>query len=233
MLAKLTACVMGVALVAFAAAASRAMAEEHAPASAESKTAQAAEAHGDAHGGEHGHDHIGAGNPGPNLGKPEEIKSDLAFFTFVVFLVLLAILWKFAWGPIIEALERREKMVADHIAQAELNHAEAKRLLVEYEHKLDAAAGEVRELMEEARRDAEKTKQSILAEAKAGAEAERVRALRDIDSATDAALESLSKRSADLAVDLAGKILQAQLSPADHAKLISEAMAKFPAHSAN
>ena len=231
MLAKLTACVMGVALVAFAAAASRAMAEEHAPASAESKAT--ADAHGDAHGGEHGHDHIGAGNPGPNLGKPEEIKSDLAFFTFVVFLVLLAILWKFAWGPIIEALERREKMVADHIAQAELNHAEAKRLLVEYEHKLDAAAGEVRELMEEARRDAEKVKQSILAEAKAGAEAERLRALRDIDSATDAALESLSKRSADLAVDLAGKILQSQLSPADHARLISEAMAKFPAHRAN
>jgi len=232
-LAKLTACVMGVALVAFATAASRTMAEEHAPASAEGKTAQAADAHGDAHGGEHAHDHIGAGNPGPGLSKPEEIKSDLAFFTFVVFLVLLAILWKFAWGPIIEALERREKMVADHIAQAELNHAEAKRLLVAYEHKLDAAAGEVRELMEEARRDAEKTKQSILAEAKAGAEAERLRALRDIDSATDAALESLSKRSADLAVDLAGKILQAQLSPADHAKLISEAMAKFPVHSAN
>ena len=231
MLAKLTACVMGVALVAFAAAASRAMAEEHAPASAESKAA--ADAHGDAHGGVHGHDHIGAGNPGPDLGKPEEFKQDLAFFTFVVFLVLLAILWKFAWGPIIEALERREKLVADHIAQAELNHAEAKRLLAEYERKLDAAAGEVRELMEEARRDAEKTKQSILAEAKAGAEAERVRALRDIDSATDAALESLSKRSADLAVDLAGKILQAQLSPADHARLISEAMAKFPAHSAN
>jgi len=224
---------MGVALVAFATAASRTMAEEHAPASAEGKTAQAADAHGDAHGGEHAHDHIGAGNPGPGLSKPEEIKSDLAFFTFVVFLVLLAILWKFAWGPIIEALERREKMVADHIAQAELNHAEAKRLLVAYEHKLDAAAGEVRELMEEARRDAEKTKQSILAEAKAGAEAERLRALRDIDSATDAALESLSKRSADLAVDLAGKILQAQLSPADHAKLISEAMAKFPVHSAN
>lgn len=232
MLAKLTACVLGVTLVAFATA-SRAMAEEHAPASAESKTAHAADAHGDAHGGEHAHDHIGAGNASPDLSKPEEFKQDLAFFTFVVFLVLLAILWKFAWGPIIEALERREKMVADHIAQAELNHAEAKRLLAEYERKLDAAAGEVRELMEEARRDAEKTKQSILAEAKAGAEAERVRALRDIDSATDAALESLSKRSADLAVDLAGKILQTQLSPADHARLISEAMAKFPANSAN
>ena len=127
---------------------------------------------------EHGaaHDHIGHANASNDLEQPNEIRSDLAFFTLVVFLLLLAILWKFAWGPIIESLERREKTVADHIAEAERNHEEAKRLLLQYEQKLAAAAGEVRELMEEARRDAEHAKQDILAEAKAGAEAERNRA---------------------------------------------------------
>jgi F-type H+-transporting ATPase subunit b len=83
-------------------------------------------------------------------------------------------------------------------------------------------------LLEEARRDAEHTKQSILAEAKAGAEAERARALHDIESATDAALKTLAERSAELAIDLAGKILQTKLTPDDHQRLIQEAMAKFP-----
>lgn len=186
----------------------------------------ASHAAADAHGG--AHDHIGMADAGVGLEKPEEIKSDLAFFTFVVFLCLLAILGKFAWGPIVAALERREAAVAEHIAQAERNHEEAKRLLAQYEQKLAAATNEVREMLDAARRDAEHTKTTILAEAKAGAEAERERALRDIESAADSAMETLAQRSAQLAVDLAGKILQSKLSSADHAKLIEEAVAKFP-----
>ena len=188
----------------------------------------------ESHAGDAAHEaHIGTANAGPGLEKPEEYKSDLAIATFVVFMLLLAILWKFAWGPIVAALELREEKVANHIAQAERNHAEARALLSQYEQKLANAANEVRELMEEARRNAEHAKQSILAEAKAGAEAERVRALHDIGTATDQALESLAERSAQLAVDLAGKILQSKLSAADHARLIQDAMAKFPTASSS
>jgi len=174
------------------------------------------------------HDHIGLADPGEHVDKPQEFRSDLSIATFLVFLVLLAILWRFAWGPIVAALERREEMVANHIREAERNHEEAKLMLAEYERKLGAAANEVRELLEEARRDAEHTKQEILAEAKAAAEVEKVRALRDIDLAADAARESLREKSVELAVELAGKIVQAQLSKADHARLIQDAMAQFP-----
>jgi F-type H+-transporting ATPase subunit b len=165
--------------------------------------------------------------------EPLSFDPDLAWFTLLVFVLLLIVLKKFAWGPIIAALETREKNVAEHIAQAERNHEAAKGVLADYEKKLAAAANEVRALLEEARRDAEHTKQSILAEAKAGAEAERARALRDIEAAADQAMESLAKRSADLAVDLAGKILQATLSKDDHSRLIQEALAKFPSSSSN
>jgi F-type H+-transporting ATPase subunit b len=158
------------------------------------------------------------------------IDPDLAIFTFLVFVFLLVVLKKFAWGPIIQSLEAREHNIAEHIAQAERNHQEAKKVLAQYEQRLAAAALEVRELLEEARRDAEKTKQSILAEAKSSAEAERARALRDIEAAADQAMESLARHSAQLAVDLAGRILQTKLSKDDHARLIQEAMAKFPAN---
>ncbi len=196
-------------------------------AAAAGEAAQPANADAHAAGG-HG-EHIGLGNAGLGLEKPEEIRSDLAFFTLVVFLCLLLILWKFAWGPIIAALERREQAVADHIAQAQRNHEESKALLAQYEQKLAAAAGEVRALMDEARRTAEHARQAILAEAKTAADAERVRALHEIEVATDQALKSLAERSAQLAVDLAGKILQTRLNKDDHARLIQEAVAKFPA----
>jgi F-type H+-transporting ATPase subunit b len=188
--------------------------------------AAAAEAEGD-----HAHSHIG-GPQTPELQKkaedPTEVSLDLATFTFVVFLLVLAILWKFAWGPISEALERREHTIAEHIAAAERSHEEAKQLLAQHEAKLTAAAAEVRELIEEGRRDAEVSKQQILAEAKAGADAERQRAVRDIESATDSALKSLAERSATLAVELAGKIVQTKLSADEHSRLIQEALAKFP-----
>jgi F-type H+-transporting ATPase subunit b len=225
-LGKSSALTLMLAAMAFAWGAARAIAAEQPAESPGGEAHAAAEAHGDAS------HHLGMPT-GPNAEKPQEFKSDLALFTLVVFLLLLLTLWKFAWGPIVASLERREQTIANHIAEAKRNHEEAKLLLAQYEQKLAAAAGEVRELMEEARRDAEHAKASILAEAKAGAEAERVRALRDIDAAADAALESLAERSAQLAVELAGKILKFKLTPDDHARLIQEAMTKFPAVSAS
>ena len=83
-------------------------------------------------------------------------------------------------------------------------------------------------MMDEARKNAERTKAEILAEGKAAADAERARGVRDIEIATDQALRTLAERSANLAVSLAGKIVHAQLSAADHSRLIQEAMARFP-----
>lgn len=169
----------------------------------------------------------------PSANDPLSADPDLALWTLIVFVVLLAVLWKFAWGPIIGALEKREHSVADHIAEAERNHLEAKRLLSQYDQKLADAAAEVRELMEQARREAEHARQTILAEAKQSADAERNRALREIEAAADQAMESLAERSAQLAVELAGKILKSKLTSEDHARLIQEAVAKFPKASVN
>lgn len=153
---------------------------------------------------------------------------DLAIFTAIVFLLLLGVLYKFAWGPIREALEGREKSIADNIAAAEAKHEEAKRLLAEHEQRLSGTADEVRGLLEEARRDAEHTKSTILAEAQQAAQAERDRALREVKTATDAALQAISERGADLAVELAGRIVQSELKADDHARLIRDAIGRLP-----
>jgi len=158
---------------------------------------------------------------------PEEFKTDLAIWTFVVFLVLLAVLGKFAWGPIVAGLQKREQGIADNIAAAQRSYDEAKEYLAEYEKKLAGAANEVRLMLDEARRNAELAKQEIIAEAKQAARLEQERGTREVRVAMDSALKELSERSTNLAVDLAGKIVQAQLKPADHARLVQEAMAKF------
>jgi F-type H+-transporting ATPase subunit b len=159
---------------------------------------------------------------------PLSVDPDLAIWTVVVFVALLIVLKKFAWKPILGALESREHNIHENIAAAERSREEAKAMLAEYERKLASATDEVRAMLEEARRDAEQTKQQILVEAKAGADAERLRALRDVEAATDAALKQIGERSANLAVELAGKIVGAKLSAADHSRLISEAVTKFP-----
>ncbi len=158
---------------------------------------------------------------------PSALKGDLALWTAVVFLVLVAVLWKYAWGPLSAALDRREKGIADQIAEAEAANQKAKDILADYEKKLVAAKDDVRGILEQGRRDAEKLGRELLDKAKEEASAEHARALQQIEAAADAAVKNLADQSAAMAVDLAGKIVHAKLNPADHAKLIEQAVNGF------
>jgi F-type H+-transporting ATPase subunit b len=171
---------------------------------------------------EEGHGHGGAPNP-------LAWNKDLALWTFVVFFVLFLVLWKFAWGPISAALEKREHGIAENIAAAQRAQDDAKEMLAQYEKKLAGAADQVREMLDEARRDAEHTKQQIVAEAKAAAQAEHERGMRDIRTATDAAVKELSERSTDLAIALAGKVISTKLTPEERSRLVQDSLNKFAA----
>ena len=177
--------------------------------------------------GSHAEGEHGGGHHEVNT-DPLEFKKDLAIWNAVVFLVLLAVLSKFAWGPIVKGLDQREEKIAHHIAETERHHADAKKLLGEYEKKLAAAQDQVRAMLDEARRDAEHTQREILAKANADAQAAKDRALREVEVAKDSAIKELADRSTNLAVELAGKIVQAQLKAGDHSRLIQEAVARFP-----
>jgi F-type H+-transporting ATPase subunit b len=165
-----------------------------------------------------------AGSPNPLAVDP-----DLAIWTLVVFLLLMFILGKFAWPQITAALEERERKIADNIARAEALQNEAKRLLAEHEAQLAAAAGEVRALLEEARRDADHTKKAIEAEGQKAAKEELERALREIHRARDAAVQELAVTSANVAIDLAQKIIREQLTPEKSKQIVRDAVAKLAA----
>lgn len=158
---------------------------------------------------------------------PLTFKSNLAIWTAVIFLILLAVLGKFAWGPIIEGLDRREKRIAGEIAEAEQRNAEALQKLQAYEQQLAASAEEGRRMIADAKRRADAQAQEIVAQAQADAQAEVERARREIETAEDMARKQLAEQSASLAVQLAGRIVGSTLSPADHSRLIEQAVSEF------
>ena len=157
----------------------------------------------------------------------DSLKRDLAIWSAVIFGGLVFILAKFAFKPIAKALDEREQQVADNIAGAERANQEAKELLVQYENKLSEAGGEVKAIVEAGKKEAERAGELIVAKAREAAEAERVRAAKEIESATDGALQELAARSADLAVSLAGKIIRRNLDADSHADLIHTAVSDF------
>jgi F-type H+-transporting ATPase subunit b len=192
-------------------------------ASAQEHAAEPAAAAG--HGGEH--EDLGHGNATPEMEKVEAIAGDLSIYTFIVFLLLLAILSRVAWPKISAALVEREKRIEGAIADAAAKHEQAKRLLAEHEAKLAGAAAEVKAMLDEARRDAEATKSQIVAEARDAAKAEHQRSQRDIEVALDSATKNLAETSANLAVELAGKVIRETMSPGKQQELVREAMAKL------
>jgi F-type H+-transporting ATPase subunit b len=180
--------------------------------------------------GDHGaHADLGHGDASSALESPADFRTDLAIYTFMVFLLLLAILAWLAWPKISAALEEREKRIEASIAAADAKHEEAKRLLAEHEARLASAAAEVKAMLEEARRDAEATKMEIVAEAQKAAKAERDRAVREIEIAADHALKNVAESSANLAIELAEKVIRESINPAKQQELVRSALAKMNA----
>ncbi len=183
--------------------------------------------------GAHGHHAPEIGhNPPPGVSQkdfesPKWFQTDLAVWSFAVFLGLLGLLTAFAWKPIMQGLEKRERGIADTIAATTAAHEEARRQLASYERRLAEAADEVRGMLEEARRDSETTRQSIIAEARKAADDEKARATREIGLAKDDALAQIAEKAGELAVTVAGKFLREKLGTDDQARLVRDSVASI------
>lgn len=175
--------------------------------------------------------HDAHGSAAATRPNPLGIDLDLAVWTGVVFVLLFLVLKRFAWPQIVAALEERERRIAEHIAAAEALQEKAKQVLAEHEAKLASAAGEVRALLEEAKRDAEHTRRTIAAKGHQDAQEELQRALREIKRARDAAIQELAVASANAAVELARNVVSAQMTPEQQSKLVRDALSKLTASS--
>jgi F-type H+-transporting ATPase subunit b len=168
----------------------------------------------------------GAGHEKPNILSADVV---LGLSTLIVFLLLLFVLRKFAWGPLQKALHDREEYLEKTVEAAEHARHEAERMLAEHRKQMAQAADQVRALIEKAHRDAEATATDILRKAQAEAEAARHRAEREIGNARDQAIVEIWTKVADLAVSVAAKVLPRELSESDHRRLVELATSALPA----
>lgn len=147
-----------------------------------------------------------------------------ALWTLLIFGLLLLVLGKFAWKPILTALQNREAFIRDSLAQAKKDRAEAETRLQAIEERLANARAEATEIVDEGRRDAEVVKRKTEQDARAEADAILERAKRDIGLARDSAIKELYDLTAVLATDAAGKIISRKLDPKEHERLIAESI---------
>lgn len=181
-----------------------------------------------------GHDHLPeighnppAGTSQKDFESPAWFQTDLAVWSFAIFLGLFALLSQLAWKPIMEGLQKREQGIADTIAATQAANEDAKRMLASYERRLAEATDEVRGMLEEARRDADTTRQAIVAEARKAADEEKSRARHEIGLAKDEALAQIADRAGDLAVEVAGRFLKEKLGRDDQTRLVRDSVASI------
>ena len=158
-----------------------------------------------------------------------DLKRDLALFSLVVFIVFLVVLKKFAWTPLITGLDQREAGIRAHFEGAEEARRKAEELLAEHDAKLEGVQDEVREIIAEARRDAEHTRSEIVAAAQQEAEATRDRAVAEIERARDQALKDLFDQVAHQVAAATEHVLERSLQESDQQRLIEEALAQVSA----
>jgi F-type H+-transporting ATPase subunit b len=143
-----------------------------------------------------------------------------AFWTLVTFLVMAFLLGRYAWKPLLGALEAREKTIRDSIEQAARDRDEARAMLDEHRKLVDQARRERAEAMGVGQRDAEKLKADILDEARRQREHLLEQAESRIRSELRAARAELRTVAADLAIRAAEKLLTRNLDDATQRRLV-------------
>ena len=147
--------------------------------------------------------------------------------TLSVFIVLLAVLGKWAWGPILAGLQKREEHIRQSIEEAEKARADGEKALAEYKEKLTEAQGEAQAIIDKGRADAVALAEELKQKAQDEGQHLRAQAARDISSAKDQALKEMYDQSVNLAADIAGRIIRKELSADDHRELLQESLNKL------
>lgn len=132
-------------------------------------------------------------------------------WTTLVFFALLGILWKFAWGPILAAVDAREKAIQGALDEAARQNQDAARLLEEHKKQLADARRQAGDLIAEGKVAGEKVKKEIEEKARAEAQAMVERAKNEIERERDAALDVLRRESVDLALAAASRLVQEKM----------------------
>jgi F-type H+-transporting ATPase subunit b len=151
----------------------------------------------------------------------------LMVWTLLVFGITMVLLARLAFPRITAALDRRQKTIEDSIDTAERTREEADRILAEYRERLHEARAQADEIVQHARTTAEGHEREAREQARELATEASARAARDIEAATQRALQELRKEVADLTVMATEKVTRKALDSADQKRLVEEALSEL------
>jgi len=164
--------------------------------------------------------HEGAGGGGG--GGPFDINPGLIIWTLLVFVILLGLLWKFAFPSIVKSVEERERRIQKQLEDAERANAEAQRLLEEHKKQIAAARNEAQDILAKAKTVSQKERETLLAKAREEYDALLTRARKDIDAEKEKAILALRREAVELSIAAASRVIEANLDTDANRKLVAD-----------
>jgi len=151
-------------------------------------------------------------------------------WTIIIFVVLLLVLGKLLWKPVLKAVGEREKRIRDALDRADKAQAEAEQALEQQKQVLDEQRREASAFLARAKEEAQEAGNELLQKARqeAGELVERSR--RQIEEEKTRALAELRTQAVDLAIQAAGHLLSKTLDEESHRRIVQEYIDSLPAH---
>ncbi|RDW20547.1 F0F1 ATP synthase subunit B [Oceanobacillus chungangensis] len=138
------------------------------------------------------------------------------------FLILLALLKKFAWGPLMNTMQKREEYVASEIESAEKSRLEAEAASKQAAEQLNQVRQEAQKMIEDAKNAGLKQEQDIIEAARLEAGRIKEQAQKDIQNEKEQAIQALQAQVASLSVLIASKVIEKEITAEDQENLINE-----------
>jgi len=157
-----------------------------------------------------------------------DINFGLTLWTIVLFVLFAFLMTKLGWGPLLKAIEEREKGIRGAVDGAQKANTEAQALLAQHKEMLREAGRERDEIMKRALKEAEQLKADLATRARAESDQMVQRAREQIDREKGQAILELRSQVADLAVQAASKIVESSLTPEAQRKLVDEFIKTMP-----
>ena len=146
--------------------------------------------------------------------------------TLVIFILLMLLLKKFAWGPLMGIMQQREELIASEIVTAENSRQESQKLLEEQRSLLKEARTQAQEIVENAKKQGEVSRQDIIATARAEAGRMKDSAVQEIANEREKAISAVREEVVALSLLAASRVLEKEISEEDNRQLINETIAK-------
>ncbi len=165
------------------------------------------------------------------------ISQNVSFWTLVIFLLLLGVLAKWAFPPILGYAQAREERIQDSLDEAQRPREEAAALLATQRQELTKARQDAQQVLADAKQAAERVRAELIEDARAEQQAMLERAKQEIGRERESAVEAVRREAVDLAIAAAGRLIRTKLGAEEDRRLVTEflgrAQTNLPAGGAN